>query len=134
MKETNRIYSASVKEASKELTAKEKIMLKDLSNAESLDLATTEAEFNNTKTIINVDFYGKIAIHNEKAEDKDYETLVVVDKNGTKYYTGSQSFATAFMDIYEEMSEAGEDEIVIEVFRKESKTYKGKQFITCSVI
>lgn len=134
MKETNRIYSASVKEASKELTAKEKITLKDLSNAESLDLATTEAEFNNTKTIINVDFYAKIAIHNEKAEDKDYETLVVVDKNGTKYYTGSQSFATAFMDIYEEMAEAGEDEIVIEVYRKESKKYKGKQFITCSII
>lgn len=134
MKETNRIYSASVKEASKELTAKEKIMLKDLSNAESLDLATTEAEFNNTKTTINVDFYAKIAVHNEKAEDKDYETLVVVDKNGTKYYTGSQSFATAFMDIYDEMTEAGETEIVIEVYRKESKTYKGKQFITCSII
>lgn len=134
MKETNRIYSASVKEASKELTPKQKIMLKDLSNAESLDLATTESEFNNTKTIINVDFYAKIAVHNEKAEDKDYETLVVVDKNGTKYYTGSQSFAIAFMDIYEEMTEAGEDEIVIEVYRKESKTYKGKQFITCSII
>ena len=134
MKETNRIYSATVKEASKELTPKERLMLKDLSNAESLDLVTTEAEFNNTKTTINVDFYAKLSVHNEKAEDKDYETLVVVDKNGTKYYTGSQSFATAFMDIYEEMTEVGEDEIDIEVYRKESKTYKGKQFITCSII
>ena len=40
-------YKATVKECSKELTVKERIMLKDTSNAKSLDAITQEASFNN---------------------------------------------------------------------------------------
>ena len=127
-------YKATVRECSKEITAKERIMLKDTSNATSLDLLTQEANFNNEKVLINVDYYATLDIHNEKSDNKDYVNFIVVDKNGEKYVTGSQSFISSFIDIVEEMSDAGETEIVVEVYRKESKNYKGKDFITCSIV
>ncbi len=126
-------YKATVRECSKELTVKERIMLKDTSNAESLDILTQEANFNDQKVIINVDYYATLDIHNEKSDNKDYINFIVVDKDGKKYVTGSQSFISSFTDIVEEMTEAGETDIVIEVYRKESKNYKGKDFITCSI-
>lgn len=127
-------YKATVRECSKDLTVKEKIMLKDTTNAESLDILTQEAIFNNEKVIINVDYYAIIDIHNEHSDNKDYINFIVVDKDGYKYVTGSQSFITQFKDIVDEMKEAGEEEIKIEVYRKESKNYKGKDFITCSLV
>lgn len=126
-------YKATVRECSKELTVKERIMLKDTSNAESLDMLTQEANFNDKKVLINVDYYATLDIHNEKSDNKDYVNFIVVDKDGKKYVTGSQSFISSFTDIVEEMTEAGETDIVIEVYRKESKNYKGKDFITCLI-
>ena len=126
-------YKATIKECSKELTVKERIMLKDTSNAESLDALTQEASFNNEKVLINVDYYAILDIHNEKSDNKDYINFIVVDKEGKKYVTGSQSFISSFTDIVDEMLDAGETDITIEVYRKESKNYKGKDFITCSI-
>lgn len=127
------MYKAKVCESSRELTAKEKIMLKDTSNAFSLDELTQEAQFNNEKLILNIDYYVTIDVHNDKADDKDYQQFILVDKEGKKYYTGSTSFINNFIDIFEELTEAGE-EVTIEIYRKESKNYKGKEFITCSVV
>lgn len=127
------MYKAKVADASRELTAKEKIMLKDTSNAFSLDELTQEAQFNNEKLILNIDYYVTIDVHNDKADDKDYQQFILVDKEGKKYYTGSTSFINNFIDIFEELTEAGE-EVTIEIYRKESKNYKGKEFITCSVV
>lgn len=127
-------YKASVKECSKELTVKEKIALKDTSNAIGLDLLTQEANFNGEKVIIEVDFYATINIHNEKSDNKDYINFIVVAKDGTKYATGSQAFISTFKDIATELAEAGETDMTIEVYRKESKNYKGKDFITCSIV
>lgn len=127
-------YKASVKECSKELTVKEKIALKDTSNAIGLDLLTQEANFNGEKVIIEVDYYATINIHNEKSDNKDYINFIVVAKDGTKYVTGSQAFISAFEDIANELAEAGESDMAIEVYRKESKNYKGKDFITCSIV
>ena len=58
----------------------------------------------------------------------------MVDKAGNKFNTGSNSFITALEEIIDEMADAGEENIQIEVYRKPSKNYKGKDFITCSVI
>lgn len=127
------MYKAKVADASRELTAKEKIMLKDTSNAFSLDELTQESQFNNEKLILNIDYYVTIDVHNDKADDKDYQQFILVDKDGKKYYTGSTSFINNFIDIFEELTEAGE-EVTIEIYRKESKNYKGKEFITCSVV
>lgn len=120
-------YSVSIKESSRELTAKQRIALKDTTGAVKLDEATQVEP-----VIINVDMYAILAIHNEKSENPDYENYIVVDKNGTKYVTGSASFWSSFMDIFTEME--GEDEAwSLKVYRVPSKNYKGKDFITCSI-
>ena len=123
-------YKAIVEKASKELTVKEKIMLKDTSDALKLDDIVKEEA-----VIIKPDFYAIINIHNEKSDTKDYKKIVVVDKDsGEKYTTGSMPFITTFEDIMAEMQEAGENDFSIKIYPKESKNYKGKYFITCSVI
>lgn len=124
-------YEVNIVSATKELSPKEKIKLKDLSNSINLDNAT-QAE---GKVVINYDYHVILEIHNEKSKDrKDYQNVVVVDKDGTKYNTGSESFLTTLEDITGEMLSAGEEDFSIEVYRKDSKNYKGKQFITCSVL
>ena len=127
-------YTATVREVSKDISVKEKIMLKDTSNAISIDALTQEASFNNEKVLIDVDYYAILDIHNEKSDNKDYINFIIVDKSGNKYVTGSESFITTFTDIYNEMKGAGEENITIEIYRKESKNYKGKDFITCSIV
>lgn len=124
-------YEVSIKETSKELTAKERIKIKDLSNSQNLDTLTQ----NEDSVIIDYDYHVILSIHNEKSKDRpDYENVVVVDKAGNKFNTGSASFITALEEIIDEMADAGEENIQIEVYRKPSKNYKGKDFITCSVI
>ena len=120
-------YSVSIKESSRELTAKQRVALKDTTSAIKLDEATQVEP-----VIINVDMYAILAIHNEKSENPDYDNYIVVDKNGTKYVTGSASFWSSFMNIFTEME--GEDEAwTLKVYRVPSKNYKGKDFITCSI-
>lgn len=123
-------YKAVVARASKELSAKEKIMLKDMSDAVKLDDAVKEQAI-----VIKPEFYAIINVHNEKSDTKDYTKIVIVDgESGIKYTTGSMPFITTFEDIMEEMEDAGETDFSLKVYAKESKNYKGKYFITCSII
>lgn len=124
-------YSVKVVESSKELTKKETVMFKDLSDAVNL------SEFidgHDGSVMIDVESWVELSIHNEKAKDgqnKDYFNYVVVDKNGTRYYTGSESFWSSFKDIWSEMSDSTE-EWSLKVYKKQSKGKK--DFITCSVM
>lgn len=123
-------YSVAIKEVSKELTARERIMLKDTSNAVKLDEATS----GDSPLVITPAAYAVLSVHNEKSTDnKDYENYVILDKDGTKFVTGSPSFWGSFMEIWEEM-EGETEEYSIEVYKKDSKNYKGKQFLTCSIV
>lgn len=126
MENTN--YSVTVAYCSKDLTAKERVQIKDTTDCTKLDTATLEGN-----VLINVDFYAQLNIHNEKSEDKDYSTYVVVDKDGTRYVTGSASFWSSFTSICDEMKEETEP-WAIKVFRMPSKNRAGKDFITCSLI
>lgn len=122
-------FSVKIKETSKELSAREKIRIKDTSNAIKLDEATAGGP-----VVIAVDMYAVLEIHNEKSDNKDYLNYVIVDQGGNKFVTGSESFWTSFENIVDEMMDAGEEDFEIEVYRKDSKNYKGKQFITCSIV
>jgi hypothetical protein len=121
-------FEVKIREASKELTAKERVKFKDTTNAVQLDDATKE-----NPLVIAPDFYVILDIHNERSEDKDYVKYIVVDKGGNKFVTGSESFFTAFKSIFEEMGGTNED-YEIEVYRLPSKNYKGKEFLTCSIV
>ena len=122
-------YSAKVTYCSKELTAKEKVALKDTSFGVQLDEATKD----NNGIVISPLYYAVIEIHNERGEDKDYKKYVVVDRAGERYVTGSQSFFESFVDIFDDMA-GEEEECAITVYRVPSKNYKGKEFLTCSIV
>lgn len=122
-------YEANITYSSKELTARERIKLKDTTDALSLDDVTNDGH-----VIIEPDIWAEINIHNENAKEgqsTDYSKLIIIDKGGTKYVTGSESFWAAFMEMVKEME--GE-EFSIEAYKVDSKNYKGKQFITCSIV
>jgi hypothetical protein len=122
-------YEVKINSVSKELTARERVMLKDTRNAIKLDEAIKD-----TPLVISPAYYAVLDVHNEKSkEDKDFQNFIVVDTAGNKYVTGSSSFFEAFTEIVEEMSGTGE-EYEIEIYKLDSKNYKGKQFITCSIV
>lgn len=121
-------YEVKIVETSKELSAKERIQLKDTTDAVKLDKATQVEDVE-----IDVDYYAELSIHNEKSEDKDYANYVIVDKSGERYVTGSPSFWSSFMNIFNEMANETEP-WTLKVYRMPSKNREGKYFITCSII
>lgn len=121
-------YSVTIREVSKELSAKERVAIKDTGDCIKLGV---QAE---TETIvIHPDFWATLDVHNDGAkDDKDYVQYVIVDVDGTKYCTGSTSFFDAFMNIVSEMAGSGE-EYGIKVYTLPSKNRAGKSFVTCSI-
>lgn len=126
-------YSVEIVESSKELTAREKISAKDFSNATALD---TELMGANDNIVITPAAYLILNVHNEHSKnDKDYKKYLIIDTAGNKFVTGSDSFFTAFKDIFDAMSkDAPGEEYSIEVYKKPSKNYQGKHFLTCSIL
>ena len=121
-------FSAKIREATKTLSARERILIKDTQDAKRLDTLTKEGE-----VIIDVEYYAILDIHNDRATDSpDYTQYVIVDRDGTRYVTGSESFFSAFKNIYDEMTEEGE-EFAVRAYRLPSKNREGKDFITCSL-
>ena len=121
-------FSISIVETTAELTPKMRVLLKDTTNAIKLDEAVNEKPI-----VVTPKDYAVLSVHNEKSENKDYELYLIIDTDGTKYVTGSPSFWNAFSDIYSELKDENEP-WSIEVYKRDSKNYKGKQFLTCSII
>lgn len=118
-------YSAKIINASKEISKKEQVQLKDTGDCVQLDTVCNEP------VLIDVDFYVVLQIHNENSDTKDYDKLVIKDKNGTKYITGSHAFMTSFLDIMNEMEDCDE-EFQIKAYKLPSKNFS-QPFLTCSV-
>ena len=126
-KESN--YSVTIIECSKELSAKERIAFKDTSDALKLDQIISD----NEPLIIAPADYAILAVHNEKADNVDYEVYVIVDKDNQKYATGSSNFFNSFKNIFDEMANESED-WELKCYKRDSKNYSGKKFITCSIV
>lgn len=123
-------YKAIISDSSFELSKKERVAFKDLSDAISLDEATNAGE-----VVIPVKGYVVVDVHNEKSDNQNYKKYVIIDNNGNKYVTGSDSLFSSFIDIWDDMSEGGDlEEFSIKVYKKPSKNYSGKSFITCSLV
>lgn len=121
-------YKVTIASSRKELTGKEKVMVKDFTNALSIDELTNDGTI-----ILSIENVIECDVHNPASEDKDYKKYVIIDKGGTKYVTGSESCITTLTDILNEM-EGDEESFEIAFYKKESKNYKGKFFITCSIV
>lgn len=122
-------FSITFAESSKEMTAKERIKMKDTSNAVKIDEVTNNGE----QLVITPDAYAILNVHNERSDNPDYHSYVIIDKDGTKYYTGSEPFWSSFKEIWDDMCGENEEYSVL-CYKKDSKNYKGKQFLTCSIV
>lgn len=130
-------YKAVVKESVKGLTAREKIAIKTLNDVTELnDLVTPEQAI-----MINIDNVVTVQVHNEKSDNQDYNKYVYIDKDGTKYVSGSEPLYTTVKDILSDIEDAiadGEmdetEDITIKVMKKESANYKGQMFLTAELI
>lgn len=129
-------YSVKVLDKSGDLTAKDIIKSKDVSNTISLDSVVDE------KSVVDIGQaigYVMLQINNPHARDGNhtYDKLVVIalSESGEKRYysTGSESFISAFNMLWEEVQTIEED-WSIQVFKKPSKNYTGKGFLTCTII
>lgn len=122
-------FKTTVKESSKSLSAKEKVKLKDVSSAIKLDEAVTPEE---ALTIDVVD-YAIIGVHNEKSENPDYDNYIFIDDLGQTYVTGSDSLFRTFKDIWDDM-EGEEEDWSLKIYKQESKNFRGKYFLTCTIV
>lgn len=127
-------YSTKIVSSSRELTVKEKITLKDFNDCVGLDTVVT----NEQGFIIDPDVIVEVQVHNERAkDDKDYTTIVILDTDGTKYSTSSNSLRDSISDIMDELAdleEADRADLKIKIFKKPSKNYSGKYFLTATVV
>lgn len=121
-------YNVTIVKASKELSHKERVRMKDTTNAIKMDEITQDGP-----ALIDLDFYAVLNVHNERSESIDYTVCILVDKAGTKYRTGSPSFMTALDEIMVDMADCDEP-WQLEVSRHPSKNRTGKEFLTCSVV
>lgn len=118
-------YSITIAESSRELTKKECVQLKTNAATKLDELAPIVIE--------EISGYAILNVHNPKARDnKDYVHYVIFTNSGDFYYTGSPSFFEAFKMIWDEME--GEPDWGIEVTKKPSRNYVGKDFITCNLV
>lgn len=128
-------FSVEIIEASKEFTKRERIQLKDVSTMNKIDELSQVDDL-----LISYSAWAKLRIHNEnvkKGNSKDYETFVLVDKDGIMYCTGSEAFIRSCMDIIEEMTDGDPEnfeDFSIRVVRKNSSNYTGKQFLLARLV
>lgn len=123
-------YSATIVSSSRELSVKEKIQFKDLTDTVRLDTVVDIDK----PLVIDVDTIVELAIHNENArDDKDYTTIVIVSKDGTRYSTSSESVRNAIEDIHDEASDGGLEEYSIKVLARPSKNREGQHYLTATI-
>lgn len=132
----NNTFTSKIIESSRTLTKKEQLMFKDTQDANSIDALTQGEE---SFFCVAVEDYVILSVHNDKAQgEPDYETLILVDEAGVKYTTGSKSFIRQFREIWDCMEhlEPGEqhEEWLLKCFRKPSRNYNGKDFLTCTIV
>lgn len=118
-------YNVIIAESSRELSKKECVQLKTNAATKLDDLAPIVLE--------NPTGYAVLNVHNPKARDnKDYVHYVIFTEDGKMYYTGSPSFFEAFKLIWSEME--GETDWGLEVVKRPSRNYVGKDFLTCNLV
>ena len=139
-------YNVQIEEAKSldnhELTARERIMLKDLGDA--IDIVSEISKSENGTIVLQPVFYADLNIHNEYTKETasgdkntDYTVFVILTADGMKYKTSSESFTETFKDIWEEIvpevQETGEA-FEIKCYGIPSKNYKGNNILSCSLI
>ena len=83
--------------------------------------------------LINIDSIACVSVHNEhvkEGENTDYMVYVIVDSDGGKYKTSSESFIKSIEDISDDLTDAGIEQypMTIKVCETKSKNNQGSFF------
>lgn len=137
MMNTENTYESAIVYSSRELTPIEKIKMKDLGNTLSLDEELDTAQDN--KLILKIELALLIDIKNSRSKsgNTNYSVTVVVDADtGIRYRTSSESFTNSLSDIIDELgdNDIPLTDVSIVAYRKPSKNYSGKNFLTCALV
>lgn len=124
-------YRVNIITTEKELNAYEKIKIKDVSDCLSLEHCLSETD----NIIVDFENVVCVEVHNPySVENIDYMNYIIVDKSGVKYLTGSKSFYSSFKQFYDELKNEGISDFKMKIYKKPTKNYQGKFFITCSLV
>lgn len=124
---TDDIFTAEIFEGSRDFSPREKLKITDTMTAIRLDSIDSGVE-------IPVESYARIHVHNPFAsEDVDYDQFVIIAEDGTVFLTGSDSFISSFMRIYDALK-GSDEKMVIKVSKIPSKNRQGKYFLACALV
>ena len=132
----NNDYSAKIVNSSfDKLSGKDKLRYMNFMSMIQLDDVVSET---GETYPITVTGFVTVQVHNEKSDNKDYTKMVLVADDGTLYVTGSDSFMREFENIVDVLSDdftdAGTEPLYeINIFKRPSKNFNGKKFLTCGV-
>ena len=126
------MYTCEIVASSREFTGRERIRIKDKGNAKKLDALTAEGSI-----FIQVIDWAILRIENDQSNDKVYTNYILLDTDGSKYVTGSESFWSSFKSVFDELEAEIDREnnvgIPFEVYQLPSKKREGKTFLSCSL-
>lgn len=91
-------YKVEIIDASKELTGKERMTLKDLSNVVNLDRVRVSKP-----VTISVDYYAVLRVYTVKVGRGRGILYVLIDKGGTMYTTRCTAFWNSFKNYWKDM-------------------------------
>lgn len=127
-------YNETVVYSSRELSFMEKARVKTAKGAVLLNDVVEPGQ----ALAIEPAYYVVVHVENPRADVGEYDRTVIVDTGGTRYVTSSTSFLDALRPIFDDVSHAasiGEDVTgwQLEVYKAESKKYKGKYMLLCNL-
>lgn len=120
-------YKASISHVwGTELGVKERIAYKQLDDTVKINEMLESGESVN---VVPSGIY-KVDVHNPKASNPDYNVMLIVDKDGVRYTTSSESAFSSVSDILDELANTDFDgEFSLEFKTFPSKNFSGKSFI-----
>lgn len=113
-------------ESSRELTARERIKAKDITEAVKIDEVTKVEPLK-----LKVKEWVVLEV---STDTETYKQYVLTSVDDTKYVVSSDVFWNAYMDIYSEMIAENDVDFEIKIYRRPSAKYPGRDFITCSLV
>lgn len=132
--ETKREYYVEILRSSHELTKREQLKLKDMSGALKIHSLVNPDK----PLVITPVMWAIVHTHNERAKEGnnvDYDSMVILDADGNKYFSGSGSLSESFLEIWETMREDGDtSDFEVEFFKVESNVRAGQYFLKCGIV
>lgn len=126
-------YKATIIDSSRELTAIERLRLKDTSAAIALDEELKKVEAAGEKYLeISPVVWATVSVENPKSSNPHYNVYVLQQEDGTTYTTSSDSFWKSFGDIVSELHQDGLEPETVKAYHTPSKNYNGN-ILLCTI-